>query len=205
MLPPALQNSLKKYFIGADEVGYGCLAGPVVVCGVKVLKDWWMDGLNDSKQLSEKKRNQMAPQLVQSVIHHIAERSNSEIDQVGIAVALKACYEEVFTKLYCIDSLLIADGILKFPNLVAKGYDILSLVKADTIVPAVMAASIIAKVYRDGVMRQHHQMYPNYGWDSNVGYPAPFHKAALKKYGITPLHRMSYKPVAEAAQSYSKG
>lgn len=206
MLPDFLQNYKKLYFVGADEVGYGCIAGPVFVGGVKAPKDWWIDGLNDSKQLTKKQRQVMRDKLMREaedgrITWTLASRSNSEIDSEGIAVSLKACYEEVFTKFHCSDSLLIADGILKFPNLMARGYDIKSVIKADTLVPQVMAASILAKVHRDAIMVTHHQMYPEYDWDSNVGYPSPSHKAALKKIGVTPLHRMSYKPCAEAAAS----
>jgi ribonuclease HII len=112
---------------------------------------------------------------------------------MGLAAALRACYAEVFIKLHDDESLLIADGNLKFDELVERGYDIVSLIKADTQIPTVMAGSIIAKQYRDTLMKLLHNKHPLYDWVNNVGYGAAKHKAALKLHGFTPLHRMSYK------------
>jgi ribonuclease HII len=188
----------KKYIVGADEVGYGALAGMIVVVGIRAPQDWKLKGLNDSKKLSAKKREALLlplMELVQSndIDYHLAERSNIYIDQVGVATALRECYAEVFKQLYCEDCLLIADGNLKFDELTKDGYTVKSVVKADTLIPAVMAASIIAKVWRDDKMHTLHHQYPVYGWNSNVGYPAKAHLDGIRKYGYTPLHRMSYK------------
>lgn len=190
----------KPVIIGCDEVGYGCLAGPLVVVGVKAPKDWKLDGLNDSKKLSAKKREAMLLPLMKlaerkEISYHLAERSNAEIDKVGVAVALKDAYVEVFHALYQNDALIISDGILKFDNLGVDAYDKVSVIKADAKYPAVMAASIIAKTYRDDKMHRLHHSYPNYGWDSNVGYGAKDHLEAIEKYGPSPLHRMSYAPM----------
>jgi ribonuclease HII len=97
--------------------------------------------------------------------------------------------------LYQDDSRIIIDGILKFDNLGVDAYDKVSVIKADAKFPAVMAASIIAKTYRDDKMHKLHHTYPNYGWDSNVGYGAKDHLAAIEKHGPSPLHRMSYAPM----------
>jgi ribonuclease HII len=190
----------KPIIVGCDEVGYGCLAGPLVVVGVRAPKDWKIDGLNDSKKLSAKKREALLlplMKLVQSkdISYHLAERSNTEIDKVGVAVALKDAYVECFKALYQEDCLIISDGILKFDGLGVDDYDKVSVIKADTKYAAVMAASIIAKTYRDDKMHQLHHTYPNYGWDHNVGYPATDHREAIEKYGPCPLHRMSYAPM----------
>lgn len=189
--------SNKNFVVGADEVGYGCWAGPLVVCGVKAPKDWSLDGLNDSKKLSEKKRDVMTDKLSSLIAKEeiswaLEQRSNVEIDKIGLGVALKSCYVEIFKQLYCQQSLIIIDGNLKFDNLGVDDYDKSSVVKADTMIPTVMAASILAKTYRDRRMKQLHNQYPQYDWEHNVGYGVAAHKAAIKKYGFSPLHRMSY-------------
>jgi ribonuclease HII len=193
-----IQQSTKTIFIGADEVGYGALSGPLVVCGVKAPRDWSLAGLNDSKKLSEKKRESMRHKLndlieKKEIEWHLAERCNFHIDKNGVAFSLKDAFMEVFTFLYNKDCLIISDGILKFDNPAVADYDMVSLVKADAQIPTVMAASILAKTYRDEKMKLLHQLHPDYGWDSNVGYGSPTHIEAIKKYGYSPLHRLSYK------------
>jgi ribonuclease HII len=192
--------SAKSFIVGADEVGYGALAGPLVVCGVRAPKDWSLDGLNDSKKLSEKKRLVMGEKLSELISNneisfHLAERSSIKIDSVGVAVALKDSYVEIFHKLYQEDSLIITDGILKFDNLGVDAYDKLSLVKADSKIQAVMAASIIAKNYRDGKMKMLHHLHPQFDWASNVGYGSKIHLEAIQEHGPSPLHRFSYAPM----------
>lgn len=188
----------KNFIIGCDEVGYGCIAGPVVICGVKAPKVWNYPGLNDSKQLTESKRDKLTVELnkLQSngqIHYHISERSNTEIDKFGIAKVLKECYVEIFKKLYDKDSLIVCDGNLKFENLGVDDFDKVSIVKADGLVPSVMAASILAKTYRDNKMYKLHPTYPEYDWVNNVGYGTAKHKQAIKLHGFTPLHRRSYK------------
>jgi len=190
----------KPVIIGCDEVGYGCLAGPLVVVGVRAPKDWALDGLNDSKKLSAKRREVMRDKLNKliedgSIAWHLAERSNLIIDKVGVAVALKDAYVECFKALYQDDCLIISDGILKFDNLGVDAYDKVSVIKADTKFPTVMAASILAKTYRDAKMKALHQLHPQYGWDSNVGYGSKDHLEAIDKHGPCPLHRFSYAPM----------
>lgn len=125
---------------------------------------------------------------------HIAERSNAEIDEHGVAKMLKDCYVECFKSFArAKESLIITDGILKFDNCGVDDYNIVSLIKADTMVPSVMAASILAKTYRDRKMHLLHELHPQYGWNSNVGYGSADHMAAMRKHGLSPLHRKSYK------------
>lgn len=197
---PVWKLTVKSNIIGADEVGYGSLAGPLVVVGVRAPKNWSLEGLNDSKKLSAKKRETMRAKLNEliekkEISWHLAERSNVQIDKAGVAVALKDAYVEIFHKLYQEDCLIITDGILKFDNLGVDDYDKVSLIKADTTVPAVMAASILAKTYRDEKMKLLHPLHPQYGWDSNVGYAAKDHLEAIEKHGPCPLHRFSYAPM----------
>lgn len=188
----------KPFIIGCDEVGYGCLAGPLVVVGVRAPKDWAIEGLNDSKKLTPNKRGVMATKLEKLIAEGdlawaLVEKSNTEINQVGVGVALKQAYVEVFHQLYQPETLIISDGNLKFDKMGVDAYDQVSIVKADTKIAHVMAASILAKVYRDNKMWRLHHTYPIYGWDHNVGYGAKFHLEAIKEHGFSPLHRRSYK------------
>jgi ribonuclease HII len=190
----------KTYILGSDECGYGALCSSLVVCGVRAPKDWELEGLNDSKKLSPKRREVMREKLLKladsNVInYHIAERPNTTIDQFGVAMVLKDAYVEVFKKLYQDDCLIITDGTLKFDNLGIDDFDKVSLIKADGMIPQVMAASILGKTYRDANMRELHKQYPQYDWEHNMGYPNPFHLQAIKQYGPCPLHRMSYAPM----------
>lgn len=190
----------KPVIVGCDEVGYGSLAGPLVVVGVRAPKDWAMAGLNDSKKLSPKRREALRGQLGtlienKTIAWHLAERSNVQIDKVGVAVALKDAYVECFRALYEDNCLIINDGTLKFDNLGVDAYDKVSVIKADTKYPTVMAASILAKTYRDGKMKILHELHPMYGWDHNVGYAAKDHMDALAKHGPCALHRFSYAPM----------
>lgn len=187
-----------KYIIGCDEVGSGPVAGPSVVVGVKASVDWNLEGLNDSKKLSEKKREIMKDKLnllikQGEISYYLAERSNSFIDENGFGVALKDAYVEIFKNLYCNDSYIIVDGTLKFNNLGVDHCDIKSIIKADTVIPTVMAASILAKTYRDHLMKEYSKLHPNYNWDKNMGYPTADHIAAIKKHGYSSLHRLSFK------------
>ena len=189
----------KKYIIGNDEVGTGSISGPLCVGAVKAPKNWSISGLNDSKKLSPKKREVIRDQLLKLVDNniieiHIAERTNKQIDEFGLGVMLKDCYIECFNKLYTDDSLLVCDGNLKFDNLGVDSFDKVSLIKADSLVPSVMAASILAKTYRDKKMKEYHEIYPMYDWIKNVGYGvSKTHIDAIIKYGYSPLHRLSYK------------
>jgi ribonuclease HII len=190
----------KDFIIGCDEVGYGSLAGPLVVCGVRASKDWYLEGLNDSKKLSAKRREAMQAKLGlliknKEIRFAMVERSNVEIDKLGVAKALKDAYDEVFDNLYDDQTFIIVDGVLEFTNAILKGYEIQNLIKADSKIPAVMAASIIAKVYRDSKMKVFHILHPMYGWDSNVGYGSTKHIRAIDEFGPSPLHRMSYAPM----------
>lgn len=184
-----------NYIIGCDEVGYGAFAGPLVVCGVKAPITWTMDGLKDSKKLSPKKREELNLKLRadKSIKFCIVSRSNEEIDKYGLGIMHKSAFVEAFHNLHSNDSFIIVDGVLKFDGLGVDAYDIRSEVKADDKYAVVMAASIIAKTFRDSLMHELHEKYPHYGWDSNVGYGAKIHVQGIIDYGYSPLHRRSYK------------
>ncbi len=191
-----------KYIIGSDEVGYGCLAGPIMVGAVLAPRDWNLEGLNDSKKLSEKKRNIMSAKLIElasegEIKYAVARREANCIDNIGLALAQKECYIEAINVVCTV----ILDGLLKLPEDQIDTSKVMSLVKADTFVPAVMAASILAKVYRDEYMKGQHANYPKYHFDSNVGYGSPKHMAALQEHGPCVLHRHSYKPIKALVKS----
>ena len=191
---------MNKYIVGCDEVGYGCLAGSLVIAGVSAPATWQLEGLNDSKKLSDKRRHVMLVKLMKlvqdkEISYHLAERTNVEIDLHGVASALKSAYAETFRALHGPESLIIVDGNLKFDNLGLDDYNIESIVKADTKIPAVMAASIIAKCWRDDRMKRLHFQYPNYNWIKNVGYGTADHLKAIVEHGPCELHRFSYAPM----------
>lgn len=177
--------------IGCDEVGTGSAVGCLCVAGVRADSDWTLSGLADSKQLSEKKRNLIRDKLLSTnqISYCIVEKSHQDIDKLGLAAALKQAYIELIGKLYSDNCQIIVDGNLKFAE---SNYPITSIVKADTYIPTVMAASILAKTHRDAVIKQYSNQYPMYGLDKNVGYLTAQHIQAIKKYGLSEIHRKSY-------------
>ena len=188
------------FIIGADEVGMGCYAGPVVVGAVRAPKDWALEGLNDSKKLSEKRLDVMSAKLIElakngEISFAIAERSNNVIDTIGLAPAQKEAYIQSIQEVWQAGDTVILDGQMKLPANKIDVSRMISIVKADSTVPAVMAASILAKVYRDRKMVLLHDTYPVYNFASNVGYGTAEHREALEKHGPCAIHRFSYKPI----------
>lgn len=202
--------STKPYILGIDEVGMGCLAGPVVSCGVLVSADWAMEGLRDSKKftkLVEKTQRKVLDKLNEQITSGkigfcISERTNGKIDSLGLIPALKETYEEILTNLYRPECKIILDGISKFDNLGQADYDIEWVVKADAKFPAVMAASILAKTYRDNKMKILHDAHPEYNWKANVGYGTADHLEAIQKHGGSPLHRYSFAPLSKQTELF---
>ncbi len=182
----------REFIVGSDECGTGSAVGPLVVCALKAPKDWTFAGLKDSKQFNTRaKREKVRDELVKckDFQYIIIERSNEEIDKLSMGVALKDAYHEAITTLKCENSFTIIDGTLKFPQF---GADYMSLIKGDQKVQHIMAASILGKTYRDDKLSLLAKDYPEYGWHKNAGYLGKYHKDAIKKYGLTPLHRKSY-------------
>lgn len=177
---------------GVDEVGRGPLAGPVCAAAVVLDPDNIPDGLNDSKQLTAKRRDVLFDQLMVCADVCIAEATVAEIDEHNI---LRASH---ITMVRAVDGLSApADFILIDGNMVPRGLNIpnQTIVKGDSRSLSIAAASIVAKVWRDRLMVDLAQQHPGYGWDTNAGYPTPVHKKALLKLGVTPHHRRSFKPV----------
>ncbi|MGL4873866.1 MAG: ribonuclease HII [Clostridium sp.] len=178
---------------GVDEVGRGPLAGPIVsacvVLDLNVLDDEMIFYLNDSKKLNEKKREELAKVIKEKAISYaIAEKSNKEIDELGIAYCNNKIFLEGIEALDVEPSIVLSDGyLIKEVKIENK-----SVIKGDTKSATIAAASIIAKVYRDNLMKEFDKKYPGYGFESNVGYGATKHIESIKDIGPTEIHRMSF-------------
>jgi len=177
---------------GVDEVGRGPLAGPVVAAAVVLDPDNIPDGLNDSKQLSRKRRDALFDLLMASADVCIAEATVAEIEDHNILRASHIAMVRAVAGLSAPADFILIDG-----NMVPRGLNTPSqtIVKGDTRSLSIAAASIMAKVWRDRLMVDLAQQHPGYGWETNAGYPTPVHKKALLKLGVTPHHRRLFKPV----------
>jgi ribonuclease HII len=186
------------FIIGSDEVGYGSWAGPLYVCAYVAPEGWTAPGLDDSKKLSVKQRLEVYTRLDLTRAALISVEPTT-IDEFGLGHCLVRAHVQAITELVergFGGASIIVDGNMRLPLAEAK-----SIPKADTMVPAVMAASVIAKCNRDIFMKGLHQKYPQYGFASHVGYGTPEHMAALRAYGPCPAHRMSYRPLKEVIEA----
>ena len=189
MLKPYLQEG--RIEAGCDEAGRGCLAGPVFAAAVILPQDFQNDLLNDSKQLSEKHRYELR-EVVQreAVAWAVGIVSNEEIDKINILRASILAMHRAVAQLKVRPQHLLIDG-----NRFSPYEDIphTTVVKGDATYMSIAAASILAKTYRDDFMLKIHEEYPQYHWDSNKGYPAPIHREAIRQYGTTPYHRLTFQ------------
>lgn len=174
---------------GIDEVGRGPLAGPVVACAVILPKDCDILYLNDSKQITEKKREELHDIILEKAVSvGIGMASHARIDEINILQATYEAMRETVSKLSPQPDLLLNDAVT-IPGLTMKQVPI---IKGDTLSASIAAASIVAKVTRDRMMVKYDEIYPEYGFAKNKGYGAAVHIEALKKYGPTPIHRQSF-------------
>lgn len=177
------------YICGIDEVGRGPLAGPVVAGAVILPKDKDIYYLNDSKQLSEKKREELYDVIMQEAVAvGLGEVSPERIDEINILQATYEAMRQAISKLAPKPDLLLNDAV-KIPLVEIPQVPI---IKGDAKSVSIAAASIVAKVTRDRMMVEYDKLYPEYGFSSNKGYGAAAHIEALKKYGPTPIHRRSF-------------
>lgn len=177
---------------GVDEVGCGPLAGPVVTAAVILDGNHIIDGLADSKRLTEKKRQQLDQEIrTHALCFSIGQAEVPEIDQLNILQATLLAMQRAVAGLPQRPEKILVDGN-RLPQFPCKAE---AIVGGDALVPEISAASIIAKVYRDSLMKDLHRQYPQYGFDSNKGYPTRKHREALIKHGATPCHRQSFAPV----------
>ncbi len=187
-------NQETKLICGVDEAGRGPLAGPVSAAAVILDDAYPIPGLNDSKKLSEKKRDQLAPLIKERALAWaVAYATVEEIDQLNILQATLLAMRRAVLALNIQPHQVLVDG-LYCPD---TGISSMAIVKGDSKVAAISAASILAKTARDELMLQLDQQYPNYGLAMHKGYPTAAHMAALREYGVTDIHRKSFKPVRE--------
>ena len=181
--------------LGIDEVGRGPWAGPLVV-GAVVLGDAKIDGLTDSKKISKKMREKLDIEIREKVAGWgLGWVSAAEIDQIGLSASLELAAKRAVDEISTPYHEIIIDGTINFLKDTNKGKFVTTMPKADLLVPSVSAASIIAKVARDNYMADQDELYPNYGFKKHVGYGVSGHRNAIEKFGVTPLHRLSFKPL----------
>ena len=180
---------------GTDEAGRGCLAGPVTAAAIILPKNFQNDLLNDSKQLSETKRDILRPVLEKkalsfAVVHVFPE----EIDKINILNASIKAMQHALDQLTRPPKYIIVDGNRFTPY---NEIPFECIVKGDSKYLSIAAASVLAKTYRDEYMKQLHEEFPMYNWAQNKGYPTKQHRKAIEKYGLTPYHRKSFKQLPD--------
>lgn len=180
---------------GCDEVGRGCLCGPVVAAAVILPSDFANEFINDSKKLTKGSREQLVETIKSNALAWaIAQASVAEIDKINILEASYLAMSRAVEALQQKPQHLLIDGN-RFKSNLDIPFD--CIIKGDGKYASIAAASIIAKVYRDELMCQYSLEYPGYGWETNVGYPTYAHREGILKYGITPLHRKSFRLLPE--------
>jgi ribonuclease HII len=188
-----LKSSFTKTKVeaGCDEVGRGCLAGPVVAAAVILPKRFKHKLLNDSKQLKKADRDQLQEEIKQAAIAWaVAEVSHEEIDQINILNASFKAMHLALDQLQTRPELLLIDGNRFKPY---QQIEHKCIIKGDAKFLSIAAASVLAKTYRDELMEKLSIEFPGYGWATNVGYPTPEHREGIKMLGITPYHRRSFQ------------
>ncbi len=179
-----------KNICGIDEAGRGPLAGPVVIAGVIMPKDSMIEGVNDSKKVSEKKREKLYDQIIEEAISYsVAIVGQDVIDDINILNATKQGLTEVVDGLDVKPDLILVDALT---HINTRGIPYDSIIKGDAKCYNIAAASILAKVTRDRIMRQWDEVYPEYGFINHKGYGTAKHIEAIKQYGLTPIHRKSF-------------
>lgn len=175
---------------GIDEAGRGPLAGPVVVAGVIMPKDSFIEGVNDSKKVSEKKRELLYDKILDEAISYsVAIIGQDVIDEINILNATKKGVTSVVEGLDVKPNLIVIDAL---EHIDTKGIPYESIIKGDAKCYSIAAASIVAKVTRDRIMREWDEIYPQYGFAKHKGYGTAAHISAIKEYGLCPIHRRSF-------------
>lgn len=200
---------------GTDEAGRGCLAGPVTAAAVILPDEFKSELLNDSKQLSEKTREKLKSIIeATSISFSVTHLEPKIIDEINILNASIKAMQECITKLNPLPNYIIVDGnspLIPKGEIKNKGGKIFtnseielllsipnrSIIKGDSKYMSIAAASVLAKTYRDEYMNRIHEEFPMYNWKQNKGYPTIEHREAIRKYGITKYHRMSFRLLPE--------
>ncbi|MBS9523038.1 ribonuclease HII [Litoribacter ruber] len=176
---------------GCDEVGRGCLCGPVVAAAVILPPDYANELINDSKKLTKSNRQALVEEIkANAVAWSIAEASVEEIDQINILNASFLAMSRSILALAITPDHLLIDGN-RFKSEISIPFD--CIIKGDGKYASIAAASILAKEYRDELMVEYDRRYPGYGWSSNAGYPTKAHRYGIEKLGATPIHRKSFR------------
>ncbi|MFV0499320.1 MAG: ribonuclease HII [Bacilli bacterium] len=181
-----------EYIAGVDEVGRGCLFGPVVACSIVMEKNFDYSQINDSKKLSKQKREILYDYILDNCIcYSVTEIDNTIIDKINILEATKLAMKTCINDLkYC--NIALIDAVK-----LDCDCETIPIIKGDTLSYSIACASIIAKVYRDRLITKLAKNYPYYSLETNMGYGTKKHIEGLRDYGITPLHRISFNPVRE--------
>ncbi len=188
-----LGDFTEPFTCGVDEAGRGPLAGPVVAAAVILPSDFDIDGLDDSKALSPTQRTYQKERIIASgAAWSIAAIGPELVDEINILQASLLAMRKAIEGLNVKPELVLVDGNCRIPN-----FDIeqRAIIKGDSIVPSIMAASILAKTHRDEIMQSMSQRYPGYGFEKHKGYPTKSHIDCLMKLGPCPIHRRSFYPV----------
>ncbi len=196
MLLPFLNKNETE--AGCDEAGRGCLAGPVFAAAVILPKEFKHPLLNDSKQLTEKQRDDLRPIIEKEAIAWaVVKLDPKEIDELNILWASVEGMHRAVRQLKITPTSLLIDGnrFKPFPNIPHH-----CIIKGDGKFLSIAAASILAKTHRDEFMKELSLRYPEYGWEKNKGYPTKAHREAIRLYGVTEHHRMSFRLLPEVAQ-----
>jgi len=183
----------KKYIVGLDEAGRGPMAGPLVVGAVIFPQGYYNELINDSKKLSEKKREALYDLIIENALAYQIEIIDvAEVDRLNVYQASKKGMLDAIKHIAIKPDFALTDAMPLGDAIEHK-----AIVKGDSLSISIGAASILAKVTRDRIMREYDQQYPQYGFAKHKGYPTKQHKEALKTYGVTPIHRRSFRPVFE--------
>ncbi|MDD6253171.1 MAG: ribonuclease HII [Bacteroidales bacterium] len=196
-MKPSLKNHLNNNLLeaGCDEAGRGPLAGPVFAAAVILPDDFYHPLLNDSKKMTAAHRDEVREIIEKEAVAWAVEAVfPEEIDELNILWASVAGMQRAVLRLDPSPEFLLIDGNKFKPFDKYNTSDYQTIVKGDATYAPIAAASVLAKTWRDEYMRKIAMEYPQYGWERNMGYPTPEHISAIKKYGYTPYHRMSFHP-----------
>lgn len=183
----------KKYIVGLDEAGRGPMAGPLVVGAVIFPQGYYNDKINDSKKLTEKKREELYQIIIQEALAYQVEIIDvADVDRLNVYQASKKGMIDAIDHLSIRPDYALTDA-MPLGDVIEHQ----AIVKGDAKSLSIGAASILAKVTRDYIMNDYAKIYPEYGFEKHKGYPTKQHKEALKAYGVTPIHRRSFQPVID--------
>ena len=189
MLEPFMNPGIVE--AGCDEAGRGCLCGPVACAAVILPPDFVCEGLDDSKKLSEKQRENLRPYIEESAIAWAVVMVDAEeIDRINILNASIMGMHRALTKLNVRPQHILVDGNRFKPY---KDIPHTTVVKGDAKFMSIAAASVLAKTHRDELLMKLHADFPQYGWDKNKGYPTKAHRDAIREFGASPIHRKTFK------------